>query len=72
MEALAKDLPIFYEHVVTGVDYSEGGVAVHTTQQQTFRGVLGRTLYCMLDSAHFASWHNGRLSTPSNVVAQVV
>ena len=37
VEALAQDLPIFFDHVVTGIDYCEGGVAVHTAQQ-TFTG----------------------------------
>lgn len=37
VEALAKDLPIFYSHAVTGIDYCEAGVAVHTAKQ-TFTG----------------------------------
>jgi hypothetical protein len=37
VEALAQDLPIFFDHVVTGIDYSEAGVAVHTAKQ-TFTG----------------------------------
>jgi hypothetical protein len=37
VEALAQDLPSFFDHVVTGIDYSEAGVAAHTAQQ-TFTG----------------------------------
>ena len=37
VQALAEGLPIFYGQVVTGVDYSDAGVVVHTAQQ-TFRG----------------------------------
>ena len=37
VEALAQDLPIFFDHVVSGIDYSEAGVAVHTAKQ-TFTG----------------------------------
>ena len=37
VEALARGLPTFFDHVVTGIDYSEAGVAVHTAKQ-TFTG----------------------------------
>jgi hypothetical protein len=33
VEALAQNLPIFFDHVVTGIDYSEASVAVHTAKQ---------------------------------------
>lgn len=33
VEALAKDVPIFYSHAVTDIDYTEAGVAVHTATQ---------------------------------------
>ncbi len=39
VEALAKDIPIFYDHVVSGIDYCEGGVTLHTAQQ-SFTGAL--------------------------------
>ena len=58
VEALAQDLPIFFDHVVTGIDYSEAGVAVHTAKQ-TFTGA---ELQCGADYQLAASQLTGGCS----------
>ena len=55
VQALAEGLPVFYGQVVTGVDYSNAGVAVHTAQQ-TFRCVALSSLHHSLIEAPCQSY----------------
>ena len=58
VEAPAQDLPIIFDHVVTGIDYSEASIAAHIAKQ-TFTGA--RALSTQMTRQTLVSAHDDAL-----------